>query len=70
MKERLNRKRIDQFLLIQLREELDFVKKLVELQVNTLFIGSLRNILFDQVLINYRDMLEVEIKELEERNND
>jgi len=79
MEKRLDRNRINRFLLQELQNELELIEKLIEQQESPITITSsayradalviIRKILFDQVLIDYRDMLKAEIKELEEQVN-
>ena len=79
MEKRLDRNRISQFLLQELRKELEPIEKLIGQHESPITIMStayradnieiIRKVLFDQVLIDYRDMLKAEIKELEEQVN-
>jgi len=80
MGKRIERKRIKLFLLHQLENELASIKELIDKQADRLIFdydsyrggnsGSVRKILFDQVLIDYSNMLEAEINELEENLHD
>ena len=79
MEKRLDRNRIIQFLLQELQKELELIEKLIGQPGSPITIMStayradnieiIRKVLFDQVLIDYRDMLKAEIKELEEQVN-
>jgi len=79
MEKRLDRNRINRFLLQELQKELELIEKFIEQQESHITIMSsayradaiqiIRKVLFDQVLIDYKDMLEAEIKELEEQVN-
>jgi len=79
MEKRLDKNRINRFLLQELRQELELTEKLIEQQESPITIMSsayradniniIRKVLFDQVLIDYSDMLKAEIKELEGQVN-